>query len=1342
MSFRTHIVIADRGWILEKLASEIADRSNHVSFGTEPDPYADLQYYINYSCRRRRVGPVELAFFTHSERDENARKRFFDIAHEVEHAVCMSQRYSDELHDAGVANISTITPGVDLEAYQPKVRIGVVGRTYHTGRKGEALVADVMDVPGIEWRFTGSGWPGESQYVADGRMPEFYNDLDYVLVPALYEGGPMSVLEGLACGVPIISSDVGWVKEYPHIAFDNGDARSLRKVLNGLVDERMKLRKTVEHRSWKAWGENHLELFEHVASKHGLTSKQVSLRGANTRSSLVKRSDLSVYLMTHGGEGKTLGGPSVRVPNTAEKLAELGVTTQLPEEDMLNFPSAEIVHVFNTWPADSAWTSLAQAKQAGKTTVFSPIFLNLTHADTFSRQLPSIYSENRTDKATFEIALKALHHEAQRFDDAPIREPYPGYHDRVRACVDSADHIICLSDYEKACLDKIGAEAKSWSLVHNPVDADKFSIASGDLFKQRFGVEDYILCVGRIEPRKNQLLLAIAARELDLPVIFIGHEGNANYAKLVREAAGENAKFVSRIDPSDDALASAFAGARIFCLPSWSEGAPLAALEAAAAGSNLVLSSLSSEPEYFSEFARFAHPADLDGLKSMLQEAWDAPMTAAKRKKQITSVAKRFNWNSYAENTLSAYETTWRNRPLPTDTSKQTAAPARARIYVDLTTTWHHSGHPTGIARVESECYRALLKLFPERVQPIVWDSRTRRFLSVSIADSLSNTDLDALSHLESKGLAQEIQSGDLLPGSRLLNFGGAWIRNRRYVSAVQALKTQHNLNFSLYVYDLIQLQFRQYYPADSATDFETNLKSLARVADDFLVCSEATQKDLLKFLRGEGQAFKAITRTRLGDMGEQEDPGPEAIVESSELLSSLKDEDFVIYVSSLDLRKNHALLINVWRRLIEERGGNVPKLLFIGRNMWMGEQILHQIECDESLNRSIQMLDNVNDQELRWLYQNALFSVYPSFYEGWGLPVAESLSFGTPCLASNRSSVKEIAPQLTDLLDPYDFRAWVERVRYYLDDRVALQRRSDEINNMFEFVEWDASVLDMMNILDSLPIKPASRQITWPSTVLNFTNSGQKDAISEYACRDEWGRKEPTGCWGLRKRNPIHLTVKRPPAEQTLAFRLIISALARPNSKRKVTIEMSGRSLDVFALNREFVWLDVQLDPEELQWDETGFADVELVLDMAEVFSPNDISDSIDDRQLGPMIQSLAFAHSTKQLDAILPSVGYKPAQKFEDYQAENPRRRQTASNMASHVQSPTPTEIKKLLGDAAALLETPKRLPSTNLVFRIISFIRLDRLVLAIYRRMLARTHESLRRIITALSKLDQRS
>src|SRR5690606_30075829 len=116
-----------------------------------------------------------------------------------------------------------------------------------------ALVASVMDVDGVEWKFTGHGWPGEAEHIPAGKMADFYNSVDYVLVPSYFEGGPMSVLEALACGRQVIASDVGWVNEFPHIPFENGNAQSLRGVLTSIVEERRKLVETVRSHSWENW---------------------------------------------------------------------------------------------------------------------------------------------------------------------------------------------------------------------------------------------------------------------------------------------------------------------------------------------------------------------------------------------------------------------------------------------------------------------------------------------------------------------------------------------------------------------------------------------------------------------------------------------------------------------------------------------------------------------------------------------------------------------------------------------------------------------------------------------------------------------------------------------------------------------------------------------------------------------------------------------------------------------------------------------------------------------------------------------------------------------------------
>ncbi|WP_334186283.1 hypothetical protein [Novosphingobium sp.] len=150
--FKVHITTSDSGWILEKLAAEITKRLDYVTYSTDPDPSAEIQYYITYGCRKTRVSPIELALFTHREHDLAAAERFDQAAQDVDVAISMSNTTDEILKNLGISESICISPGVELDLFKPLVRIGVVGRTYHTGRKGEALVRAVMDTPGIEWR--------------------------------------------------------------------------------------------------------------------------------------------------------------------------------------------------------------------------------------------------------------------------------------------------------------------------------------------------------------------------------------------------------------------------------------------------------------------------------------------------------------------------------------------------------------------------------------------------------------------------------------------------------------------------------------------------------------------------------------------------------------------------------------------------------------------------------------------------------------------------------------------------------------------------------------------------------------------------------------------------------------------------------------------------------------------------------------------------------------------------------------------------------------------------------------------------------------------------------------
>ena len=141
--------------------------------------------------------------------------------------------------------------------------------------------------------------------------------------------------------------------------------------------------------------------------------------------------------------------------------------------------------------------------------------------------------------------------------------------------------------------------------------------------------------------------------------------------------------------------------------------------------------------------------------------------------------------------------------------------------------------------------------------------------------------------------------------------------------------------------------------------------------------------------------------------------------------------QPYVLFVSTIEIRKNHRLLVRVWRRLMERHGADaVPVLVFAGQIGWLVDDLLAELAASDYLGGKIVLMPGLSDAELRQAYRGCLFTVFPSLCEGWGLPVAESLAQGKFCVASNRTSIPEVGGDLIDYFDP------IERRRCAREDR------------------------------------------------------------------------------------------------------------------------------------------------------------------------------------------------------------------------------------------------------------------------------------------------------------------
>jgi glycosyltransferase involved in cell wall biosynthesis len=311
-----------------------------------------------------------------------------------------------------------------------------------------------------------------------------------------------------------------------------------------------------------------------------------------------------------------------------------------------------VAHLFNTWPAASSLERVEAARAAGVATVLSPIFMDHRESAWARRVLRGgALAAGRGPRAG--IARARLHRtpvarRAREGDD--VRE----YHRAVARMIDLADHVACLSHAELDGLRAIGCEPASKSFVWNTVDPTPFAAADPERFRREQGLGKYVVCVGRVEFRKNQVMLLRAMRDTALEVVVIGSSHSRRYQRAVDALAGPRVHHVDHLPAGGERLASAIAGAAAFVLPSWVEGAPISALEAAAAGTPLVLGDRAGVREYFGALAHYCEPSDPGAIRRATQSAIDAD-SPAWRERRRALIAQKLTIDVAACETEAAY---------------------------------------------------------------------------------------------------------------------------------------------------------------------------------------------------------------------------------------------------------------------------------------------------------------------------------------------------------------------------------------------------------------------------------------------------------------------------------------------------------------------------------------------------------------------------------------------------------------------------------------------------------------------------------------------------------------
>ncbi|MFL9910568.1 glycosyltransferase family 4 protein [Paraburkholderia sp. RL17-337-BIB-A] len=222
-------------------------------------------------------------------------------------------------------------------------------------------------------------------------------------------------------------------------------------------------------------------------------------------------------------------------------------------------------------------------------------------------------------------------------------------------------------------------------------------------------------------------------------------------------------------------------------------------------------------------------------------------------------------------------------------------------------------------------------------------------------------------------------------------------------------------------VHDLIPLTHAEYCRPGVDATHRHRMHMALRHASGLITNSQATLDSLAAEARRAGLKLPPSVVARLAS-GVTQHP----------LAHRPLPSPYFVILGTIEPRKNHWFILHVWRRLVEQLGSAAPKLVVIGRRGWECENVVDMLERCESLKGVVIEETHCSDDQLHAYLQHAQALLFPSFVEGYGMPLAEALALTVPVLASDLDVFHEIADDIPDYLDPLDGPGWLARIQAY----------------------------------------------------------------------------------------------------------------------------------------------------------------------------------------------------------------------------------------------------------------------------------------------------------------------
>lgn len=352
------------------------------------------------------------------------------------------------------------------------------------------------------------------------------------------------------------------------------------------------------------------------------------------------------------------GGDTIQLEKTRAELQKLGVEVDFSTDFDADLSGYDLVHLSNVTRIQETYLQVKNAKRQGKKIALSTIYWPM---DEFEKQgqigiRKLINSFLGIDNQERIKAIARYVKDKESRNEATRNLWQIGYTKMQNYVVHNVDYYLPNSEMEMEEFCKsFGVEKRNYKVIPNAIDSDIAKKQSEAKIPAEFEqYKDAIVCVGRIEPRKNQLALVKALDQSKYKLLLVGavSDNQQGYFEEVKKIMEKNKNFyyIPRIDNTK--LYQLYKVCRVSALPSWLDTPGLVSLEAAAMGCNLAISSKGSTKEYFGDLAEYCLPDDLEGIRKAVDRAFEKPKTDELKNK----IFGEYTWKIAGEKTIEAYK--------------------------------------------------------------------------------------------------------------------------------------------------------------------------------------------------------------------------------------------------------------------------------------------------------------------------------------------------------------------------------------------------------------------------------------------------------------------------------------------------------------------------------------------------------------------------------------------------------------------------------------------------------------------------------------------------------------